>query len=90
MVDLKEKYVNFIPVGINLNNYLPLSVVEPEPDFFAGAGSGLLLCDLGVLRWHKCGNSYNFSQITTIVTQIERTNRYTFRKKQLSSFIFQN
>ena len=76
------------------------SVVEPEPagaglfcwsrSRWKGAGSGLLLCDLGVLRWQSCGNSYNFSQIITIVTQIERTNRYTFRKVQLSSFIFQN
>ena len=50
-------------------------------------GAGLLLCDLGVLRWQRCGN-----QIITIVTLIERTNRYryTFRKVQLSPFIFQN
>ena len=68
------------------------SVEEPEPDFFAGAGagSGLLLCDLRVLRWQSCGDSYNFRQFITIFTQIERTNRYTFRKVQLSSFIFQN
>ena len=37
----------------------------------------------GSLRWQRCGNSYNFSQIITIVT-------YTFRKVQLPSFIFQN
>ena len=28
------------------------SVVEPEPDFLAGAGPGLLLFGLGVLWWH--------------------------------------
>ena len=33
-------------------------------------------------------NPYNFSHIITTVTQIERTNRYTFRKVQFSSFFF--
>ena len=73
-------------------------LAEPEPAW-AGqfcwsrnrwkvSGPGLLLCDLGgVLRWQSCGNSYNFSQIITIVTQIERTNRYTFIKVRLFSFI---
>ena len=50
----------------------------------AGSGSGRLLCDLRVLRWQSRGNYYNFSQIITIVTQIERKNKYTFRKVQLS------
>ena len=51
-----KKYGKFIHVRI-----LP-SVVEPEPDFFAEAGSdsGLLLSDLGVLlRWPSCDN-YHF------------------------------
>ena len=66
------------------------SVLEPETagaglfswsrSRWKGACSGQLLCDLGVLRWQRCGNSYNLSQIITIVTHIERTNKYTFRK----------
>ena len=41
---------------------------RPEPDFFSGAGVGAgekepapapACCDLGVLRWQSCGNSYN-------------------------------
>ena len=43
-------------------------------------GSGLLLCDLGVLWWQNCDISYNFSQILTIFTQIVRQNKYTFKK----------
>ena len=31
---------------------------------------------VGVLRWQSCDNSYNFSQIITIVAQMKRKNRY--------------
>ena len=43
-------------------------------------GAGLLLCDLGVLRWQNCDNSYNFRQILTIFKF------YTYRKKQQVHF----
>ena len=46
---------------------------------WAGSSSGLLLCDIptvGFLRWQSCDNSYNFSQIITIVAQMKRKNRY--------------
>ena len=33
--------------------------------------SGLLLCDLGVLWWQSCDNSYNFSQLITSVAVAE-------------------
>ena len=39
-------------------------------------GSGLLLCDIGVLRWQSCDNSYNFSQIITICTSVADPDRY--------------
>ena len=51
-------------------------------------GSGLLLCDLGVLWWQSCYNSYNVSQILTVFTQIERQNRYTLKKRKMIYFIF--
>ena len=47
-------------------------------------GFGLLLCDLGVQWWQSCDNSYNFSQIITIFTQIERKNRETFKKGKIA------
>ena len=37
-----------------------------------------------------CDNSYNFTQIITTVTQIERKKKSTIKKVKLSSFIFQN
>ena len=68
------------------------SVVEPEPDFFCQSqcGSGLLLCDLGILRWQSCDNSYSFSQISTIVMQIEikKLIRYIHLKSKIIFFIF--
>ena len=39
-------------------------------------GSGLLLCDIGVLRWQSCDNSYNLSQIITICTSVADPDRY--------------
>ena len=54
-----------------------------EPDFFAGAGENEPAPGCS-------SNSCNFSQIITIVAQIERKNRYTLKKVKLSSFILQN
>ena len=54
------------------------------------AGSGLMLCDLGALRWQSWDISYNFIQIITIFAQIERKKRYIWKKVKLSCFIFQN
>ena len=51
-----------------------VSVVEPEPDFFAGTGAGENEPAPGcccVLTWQSCDNSDNFSQIITIVTKID-------------------
>ena len=71
--------------------------MEPEPVIFAGvgagkisSGSGLLLCDQGVLWRQNCDNSYNFSQILTIFTQIERKNRYTFKKQNYFTLFFKS
>ena len=54
---------------------------------FKSSSSGLLLCDQGVLWWQSCDNSYNFSQILTIFTQIKRKNRCTFKNAKLFFFI---
>ena len=71
----------FIPIRFSVHNkvdiiYVLISVVEPEPVKMSRVR--LMLCDLEVLRWQSCDNSYNLSQIIiiTIFTQIERKNNY--------------
>ena len=50
--------------------------------------SGLLLCGLGVLWWQVATILLKFSHILTIYTQIERKNRYTFKKAKLLASVF--
>ena len=70
------------PSFFKLSNPLP-SVVEPEPDFLAGAGAGEKARLRAVAVWQGyCGGKVakilvKFSHISTIYTQIERKNRYT-------------
>ena len=52
------------------------------------SGSRLLPCDLRVLWWQSCGNSYIFSQMLPFFTQIKRKNRCTFKQAKLFYFIF--
>ena len=69
------------------------SVVEPAGDGlfswsrsrWKGAGSSLLLCDIGVLRRQSCCNSCKFSQIVTIVAQIVRTKEEEWEKIALEN-----
>ena len=63
------------------------SVVEPEPDFLAGAGAGekTPAPDCCYVTKGYCGGKVvtiliKFSHILTIYTQIERENGYTFKK----------
>ena len=69
------------------------SVVEPAGDGlfswsrsrWKGAGSSLLLCDIGVLRRQSCCHSCKFSQIVTIVAQIVRTKEEEWEKIALEN-----
>ena len=56
-------------------------------------GSGLFLCDLGVLRWQSCDNSYNWSQYITLTNfssshKLKKIRTYTLKKEKFSFFFF--